>query len=77
MMMFAILTASRMKAVRLATWGEIDFQKCLWEIPPEHDKIKDPKRDRTIYLSQQAVAVLSSMRPNQPKPDRFDFSKQA
>ena len=24
MMMFAILTASRMKAVRLATWGEID-----------------------------------------------------
>ena len=51
MMMFAILTASRMKAVRLATWGEIDFENRLWAIPPEHDKIKDPKRDRTIYLS--------------------------
>lgn len=73
MMMFAILTASRMKAVRLVTWGEIDFQNRLWEIPPEHDKIKDPKRDRTIYLSQQAIAVLSSMRPNQPKPDDLIF----
>ena len=64
MMMFAILTASRMKAVRLATWGEIDFEKRLWDIPPEHDKIKDPKRDRTIYLSQQAIEVLEKVRPN-------------
>ena len=66
MMMFAILTASRMKAVRLATWGEIDVEKRIWEIPPEHDKIKDPKRDRTIYLSQQTIEVLEKVRPNLP-----------
>ena len=29
MLMFAILTASRMKAVRFATWGEIDFENRL------------------------------------------------
>ena len=58
MMMFAILTASRMKAVRLATWGEIDFETRLWDIPPEHDKIKDPKRDRTIYLSQRVCPIF-------------------
>ncbi len=50
MMLFAILTATRMKAVRLAIWGEIDFEKRLWDIPPEHNKIKAPKRDCTIYL---------------------------
>ena len=38
MMLFAILTASRMKVVRLATWGEIDVEKRIWEIPREHDK---------------------------------------
>lgn len=73
MMMFAILTASRMKAVRLATWGEIDVEKRIWEIPPEHDKIKDPKRDRTIYLSQQAIEVLEKVRPNLPRADELIF----
>ena len=73
MMMFAILTASRMKAVRLATWGEIDVEKRIWEIPPEHDKIKDPKRDRTIYLSQQAIEVLEKVRPNLPRADDLIF----
>lgn len=73
MMMFAILTASRMKAVRLATWGEIDFEKRLWDIPPEHDKIKDPKRDRTIYLSRQAFEVLKKIRPNRPRTDELIF----
>ena len=73
MMMFAILTASRMKAVRLATWGEIDFENRLWDIPPEHDKIKDPKRDRTIYLSQQAIEVLEKVRPNRARADELVF----
>ena len=71
--MFAILTASRMKAVRLATWGEIDVEKRIWEIPPEHDKIKDPKRDRTIYLSQQAIEVFEKVRPNLPRADELIF----
>lgn len=76
MMMFAILTASRMKAVRLATWGEIDFEKRLWDIPPEHDKIKDPKRDRTIYLSRQAIEVLKKVRPNRPRTDELIFKTE-
>ena len=76
MMMFAILTASRMKAVRLATWGEIDFEKRLWDIPPEHDKIKDPKRDRTIYLSRQALDVLKNIRPNRPRADELIFKTE-
>ncbi len=58
MMMFAILTACRMKAARLATWSEIDFENGVWEVPPDHDKVKAPKRDRTIYLSEQALEVL-------------------
>ena len=41
MMMFAILTASRMKAVRLATWGEIDFENRLWDIPPSRPKTNE------------------------------------
>lgn len=40
-MMFAILTASRMKAVRLATWGEIDFENRLWDIPPSRPKTNE------------------------------------
>lgn len=73
MLMFAILTASRMKAVRFATWGEIDFENRLWEIPPEHDKIKELKRDRTIYLSRQAIEVLQKVRPDRPKADDLIF----
>ena len=67
------MTSNGMKAVRLATWGEIDVEKRIWEIPPEHDKIKDPKRDRTIYLSQQAIDVLAKVRPNRPKADELIF----
>ena len=44
--MFAILTAARSKAVRFAEWDEIDFEKKIWIIPVEHDKVKTPKRDQ-------------------------------
>ena len=56
--MFAILTAARSKAVRFAEWDEIDFEKKIWIIPVEHDKVKTPKRDRTIFLSDEAIALL-------------------
>lgn len=39
---FAILTAARSKAVRLARWDEIDLEKGIWVVPLEHDKIKTP-----------------------------------
>lgn len=58
---FAILTASRSKAVRLAKWSEFDLEKGVWVIPAEHDKIKAPKRDRTIFLSKQAINLLKNL----------------
>lgn len=58
---FAILTCCRSKALRFATWDEIDLGNRLWNIPPEHDKIKTPGRDRRIFLSDQAVSVLTSL----------------
>ncbi|WP_278747788.1 tyrosine-type recombinase/integrase [Parasutterella excrementihominis] len=58
---FAILTACRSKAVRLAEWSEFDLEKGIWQIPVEHDKIKVPNRDRTIFLSAQALALLEGL----------------
>lgn len=77
MLLFAILTASRMKAVRLATWSEIDFQNKTWEIPPEHDKVKLAKRDRTIMLSRQAIMVLQQVHPKNPRPDELIFQNDS
>ena len=56
--MFAILTASKSQAVRLAKWDEIDFKNRIWTIPVEHDKVKSPNRDRTIFLSSSALRLL-------------------
>lgn len=58
---FAILTAARSKAVRLARWDEIDLEKGIWVVPLEHDKIKTPNRDRTIFLSSRAKKLLSKI----------------
>lgn len=58
---FAILTASRSKAVRLATWDEFDLDNKTWNIPLEHDKMKQAKRDRTILLSDEAVQLLKDL----------------
>lgn len=58
---FAILTAARSKAVRLATWDEFDLEAGTWQIPVEHDKDKNPDRNRTILLSPQAVELLKAL----------------
>lgn len=58
---FSILTAARSQAVRLATWDEIDLERGIWTIPLDHDKVKAPGRDRTIYLSSRAVSLLKSL----------------
>lgn len=58
---FAILTAARSQAVRLARWEEIDLDNSVWVIPLEHDKIKTPNRDRTIFLSSQAKKLLKQL----------------
>lgn len=58
---FAILTCARSKAVRLAEWSEIDLEKGTWTIPLKHDKIKKPDRDRTIFLSDEAITLLNKL----------------
>ena len=58
---FAVLTAARSQAVRLATWDEFDFERATWTIPVEHDKMKGPGRDRTVFLSKQALALLDAL----------------
>ncbi len=66
--MFLILTAGRAQAAREARWGEIDFDRKTWTIPLGHDKIKSPYRDRTIYLSDEAIELLRSL-PRRPDSD--------
>lgn len=39
---FIILTAGRSGEIRGALWSEIDFNKCVWEIPAERMKMKRP-----------------------------------
>jgi integrase len=58
---FAILTAARSQAVRMARWDEFDLENALWVIPLEHDKLKFSNRDRTIFLSTWAVSLLKKL----------------
>lgn len=45
--------------LRHAEWLEIDFKKALWSIPAEKMKMRRPHR---VPLSQQSLAILSSIR---------------
>lgn len=58
---FSILMAARSQAVRLARWEEFDLDKGIWVVPAEHDKIKTPKRDRTLFLSSYAIKLLKNL----------------
>jgi integrase len=55
---FLILTAVRSGSVRQAEWSEIDFDKALWIIPPEHTKARQEHR---VPLQPQAIALLKSL----------------
>jgi integrase len=52
---FVVLTAARSGEVRGATWGEIDLDAAVWELPAERMKARRPHR---VPLSAQGVAVL-------------------
>ena len=71
---FAILTAARSQAVRLAQWSEFDLDKGIWTIPIDHDKIKAAARDRTIFLSPAAIALLKSLPRFRESPYVFPSS---
>ena len=55
---FLILTSVRSGSVRLAEWSEINLEKKLWIIPPEHTKTREEHR---VPLQPQAIALLESL----------------
>ena len=72
---FGILTGARTKAILRSQWHEFDFDKKVWTIPIENDKVKKKGRDRRIFLSDQAIALLKSL--PRIKPDVYVFPSQS
>lgn len=46
--------------LRGAEWSEINFDDCIWEIPAERMKMKQP---HIVPLSKQAVDILKALQP--------------
>ena len=59
---FSILTCARSQSVRLMTWDEVNFDKKIWTIPEDHDKVKGATRFRTVMLNDQSIEILNKMR---------------
>ncbi|WP_367376696.1 tyrosine-type recombinase/integrase [Hafnia alvei] len=53
-------TGVRTQELRFAHWQDIDFEKRLWEIPPEVMKMKRP---HIVPLSEQVVELFQSLKP--------------
>lgn len=60
---FAILTATRSKEARCATWSEIDLKAGVWHLGS--DRMKAGKA-HTVPLSAAAVAILEAMPKDDP-----------
>jgi integrase len=58
-LLFLIFTAARSGEIRGATWGEIDFERVEWKIPPERMKAG---RLHIVPLVPAAVDILQEMR---------------
>jgi integrase len=68
---FMILTTSRPKEVRFATWNEIDFAERLWTRPADHMK---GGRIHIVPLSDRMIEVLRATSPGKPKDRIFPYS---
>ncbi|MBH2984149.1 tyrosine-type recombinase/integrase [Serratia marcescens] len=53
-------TGVRTQELRFARWQDIDFEKRLWEIPPEVMKMKRP---HIVPLSEQVVELFQTLKP--------------
>jgi integrase len=53
-------TGVRTQELRFARWEDIDFDKRLWEIPPEVMKMKRP---HIVPMSEQVVELFQSLKP--------------
>jgi integrase len=59
---FIVLTASRSKEVRFATWPEIDIDTRTWTVPWQRLKTgRKTKTDHIVPLSARALAILADM----------------
>jgi integrase len=68
-----ILTATRTGAILRAEWSEIEFEAALWTAPAVRMKgRRDQRRDHRVPLSQQALALLHTLRAADPS-GRFVF----
>jgi len=57
---FLILTAVRSDSVRSATWSQIDKEAKVWTVPKAFTKTK--RRDHAVPLSNEAMALLESLK---------------
>jgi integrase len=67
---FAILTAARSGEVRGMCWAEVDWANAIWFVPAVRMKAKRPHR---VPLSQQALDLLSGIKPDAVKPEVYVF----
>lgn len=74
---FAVLTATRSKAVRNLKWSQIDFDEKIWNIPIENDKLKKKDRLRSVFLSEEAIRVLHEVRQLLPDKEYVFTSRRA
>lgn len=58
--LFTILTASRVGESVPARWDEIDWENRIWSVPPERRKDQKPYPHR-VPLSDQAIELLNSI----------------
>lgn len=65
-----ILTVTRSAEAREAKWGEIDLDSAVWAIPAVRMKAK---RQHRIPLSNAAIQILASIRPETPAPTALVF----
>ncbi|MEN3812229.1 integrase arm-type DNA-binding domain-containing protein [Chromobacterium piscinae] len=65
MMKLMLLTFTRVGEMSMARWEEIDFDKALWTIPPEHRKLPEKSKKTApphlVPLSKQALEVLRQL----------------
>jgi integrase len=67
---FLVLTAARLKEVRLARWPEINLAAGLWTVPGARMK---GGRQHTVPLSPPALATLEAVAPLRKSADSWIF----
>jgi integrase len=72
LILFTILTASRIGESTPARWEEFDFENRVWSVPPERrkDGKKEPHR---VPLTEQMIEVVTYMTGGKPLTEGYVF----